>query len=182
MRVLLFALVPSVSFALDLRPEPGFREMEGIKIPVVRFADIAGKVRWSPPRGWVMQYENRVLTLNPPNPQSTFQIRVISRTSGDREVLTKLDTLQRYCGQFLDTPAKGLAYKATTEGPYTIGPTPAREYLFESTQGGSNFKHSVSMLDLSDRERLVVVISAQAKDFEEVRDAAIQSLFSWQAE
>jgi hypothetical protein len=182
MRALLFALIPSVSFALDLQPESGFREMEGFKIPVVRFADHAGKVRWSPPPGWVLQYENRVLTLNPPNAQSSFQLRVIPRASNDREVLTKLDTLQRYCGQFLETPVKGLAYKSTIEGPYTIGPTPAREYLFESTQGGVNFKYSVSMLDLSDRERLVVVISAQAKDFEEVHDAAIQSLFSWQAE
>jgi hypothetical protein len=182
MRALLFVLIPSVSFALNLQPQPGFRIMEGIKIPIIRFADNAGKVRWSPPRDWALQYENGVLTVNPPNAQSSLQLRVIPRASGDREILTKLDALQRYCAQFLDTSTKGLVYRATTEGPYTIGPTPAREYLFESNQAGTNYKHSVSMLDLSDRERLVVVVSAQAKDFDEVRNAAIQSLFTWRTE
>lgn len=156
--------------------------MEGFKLPVVRFADSAGKVRWSPPAAWPMEYEKKVLALHPPQAQSLFELRVVSRTAGDREVLLKLDTLQKYCGQFLSTSAKDLQFKSTTEGPFTIGPTPAREYLFEFSQGGLSYKSSVSMLDLSDRERLVLVVTAQSRDFDEVRDAAIQSMFSWQAE
>ena len=183
MRSVIFAVLPaSCCFALDLQPEHGFRELEGFKFPVVRFADSGGKVRWSPPANWAMQYENKVLTLNPPQAQSAFEIRVVPRTAGDRDILTKLDGLQKYCGQFLSAAAKDLQYKSTTEGPFTIGPTPAREYVFEYSQSGLSYKSSISMLDLSERERLVVVITAQARDFDEVRDTAIQSMFSWQAE
>ena len=156
--------------------------MEGFKLPIVRFADSSGKVRWAPPGGWPMQYEKKVLTLHPPPAQSIFEVRVIPRAAGDREVLVKVDTLQKYCAQFLSTTAKDLQFKATTEGPFTIGPTPAREYLFEFSQGGLGYKSSVSMLDLSDRERLVLVVTAQSRDFDEIRDTAIQSMFSWQAE
>ena len=182
MRPLLLALFPSVCFALDLRPEPGYREMEGFKLPVVRFEDPVGKVRWAPPAGWTMQYEKKILTLHPPNAQSIFELRLIPRAAGDRDVLVNLDTLQKYCSQFLSTTAKDLQFKSTTEGPFTIGPTPAREYVFEFSQGGLGYKSSVSMLDLSDRERLVLVVTAQLRDFDEIRDTAIQSMFSWQIE
>ena len=183
MRPLLFLFLPSAALALNLTPEPGYREMEGFKIPVVRFTDTTGKVRWSPPQEWQLKYESGILSAIPRNlTQASFEIRVVARTSGDREILTKLESLQAYCAKFLPASAKGLTYRSTSEGVFTIGPTPAREYVFDYTEPGMAYKASVMMVDLSDRERLVCVVTTRAKDYESVRTKAVESMFSWQSE
>lgn len=183
MRPLLSIFLPSVALALDLTPEAGYKELEGIRIPVVRFKDSTGKTRWNPPPGWEMKYEKGILSLTPRDrAQASFEIRVHSRTSGDREVLTNLDSLRAHCARFLPAGAKEITYRGTNEGHFTIGTTPAREYLFDFSQTGQAFRASVSMLDVSERERLIFVVATQATDFEAVRAQAIQSLFSWQSE
>ena len=58
----------------------------------------------------------------------------------------------------------------------------AQEYLIDFTEPGHSCRASVSMVDYSDRERLIVVVTALPKDFAAVRAEAISSMNSWETD
>jgi hypothetical protein len=179
----LLCLLPVTAVALDLNPRSDFKELEGRRFPVISFEDPGKKIQWTPPTDWRMSYENGVLKLFPKAlAKASMELRVVQRAAGDREALSSVEKLLPYCGKYLPSIAKGLAYRGNNPGPFNIGPLAAQEYLIDFTEGGQSCRASVSMLDYSDRQRLVVVITAQPKDFEAVRTEAMLSMNSWQTD
>jgi hypothetical protein len=63
--------------------------------------------------------------------------------------------------------------------PFMLNGKPSREFIFSYKATGKEFKTSVTLLDWSEREHLVVVITARSADYKRVHDAEIASLFSW---
>jgi hypothetical protein len=183
MHKFILALVPVTGMALDLTPHADIKVQEGIQIPVVRFQDSGGKVQWSPPLDWRMSYDGSVLTLSPKGrAHASMQLRVIPRASGDRDILANTDSLLTYCTRFLPADARKLSYRGSTEGSFTIGSIAAREYLIDMLAPDQPLRASISILNLSDRERFILVVTAPSETFEEIRNAAIRSMFSWQVE
>ena len=176
----ILCLIPATALGLDLNPRSDIKVMEGMRIPVISFDDPGHKIHWTPPNGWSMTYEKGVLKLAPKNlSYASMELRVVSHVSGDRELFGKTETLLPYCAKFLSPLATKLVYKGTSLGAFTIGPTPAREFLVDFTEHGHLTRSSVCLLDYSDRERLILVITAQPNDFDSVRATAIESMFSW---
>jgi hypothetical protein len=179
----LLLLTPIAALALDLNPMPTFKELEGVKIPQIQFKDGSGRVLWSPPRDWRTSYEEGRLVLIPKDrTHAAMELRVIPRVGTDQEVLTTAEKVAKYAGTFLPKASTDVVMKSTNDGPFTIGPLGAKEYLLDFQEPGHPSKASFNVINLNDRERLLVIITAQPKDFDDVRSVAIQSMFSWQVE
>jgi hypothetical protein len=175
------ALLPMTVAALDLNPQEGFKELEGVKIPIVEFSDGTHKVRWQPPVDWRMSYEEgRLLLLAKAFTHASLELRVVPRAAGDTAWLDRPDALVRYLAALLPKTASAPTVTGNNAGPFTIQGSAAKEILFDFQEPAHASRGSVSLVDLNDHERLVVVITAQQKDFEDVRAAAIESMFSWQ--
>jgi hypothetical protein len=176
-------LLPVSALALDLKPTPDFKELEGVKIPVLRFEDPGKRVTWRPPASWRMSFEQGVLSFVPTGlTHASFEMMVIPRKPQDNEPLSKPASLQEYVAALLPKSATNITYKGGNEGPFTINGIPAREFLFEFQEPSHATQASLSVVDLNERERLLVVITAQPKDFDQTRATTIQSMFSWQVE
>lgn len=183
LRPLLLLVLPAVVSALDLNPMPGFKELEGVKIPILQFKDGSSRVLWRAPGDWRMSYEEGRLVLIPKDrTHAAMELRVIPRVATDQEVLTTAEKVAKYAGTFLPKASTDVVMKSTNDGPFTIGPLAAKEYLLDFQEPGHPSKASFNVVNLNDQERLLVIITAQPKDFEEVRSVAIQSMFSWQME
>jgi hypothetical protein len=179
----ILCMLPVTAVALDLNPRADFKELEGRRFPVISFDDPGQKIQWMPPSDWRMSHENGVLKLFPKGlAKASMELRVVGRVAGDREVLGSVETLLPYCAKYLPSIAKDLSYRGNKTGPFTIGPLAAREYLIDFSESGHSCRASVSMVDYSDRQRLIVVVTAQPKDFETVRAEAISSMNSWQSD
>lgn len=176
-------LCPVAAMALDLTPIPDEKVLEGVHIPRLRFKTTKGSVTWTPPAEWRMTYEDgRLLFLAKDYTHASFELRVIPRVAEDVEVLAKPGELVKYVEPLLPKTAKGIAGGGTNIGPFTINGIAAKEFLFDFQEPSHASRGSVSIVDLNERERLIVVISAQRKDFEAVRTIGIASMFSWQGE
>jgi|GEM_PF-2645889 len=176
-------LLPATALALDLNPQESFKELEGIKIPLVQFSDGAHKVKWRPPVDWRMSYENgRLLLLSKNHTHASLELRVVPRTPGDTGWFEQPDSVVRVIGTLLPKTATKTTATGGNAGPFTINGIAAREFLFDFQEPAHASRGSMSVVDLNDRERLIVFITAQQKDFDEVRTASIESMFSWQQE
>ena len=185
MRILFrcLALLPMTAGALDLNPQDTFKDLEGVKIPMVEFSDGTHKVRWRPPNDWRMTYEDgRLLLLAKAYTHASLEIRVVPRAAGDTAWLDRPDTLTRLITTLLPKTATGTAVTGNNDGPFTIGSIAAREFLFDFQEPAHASRGSMCIVDLNDRERLIVLITAQPKDFEAVRSTGIESMFSWQSQ
>jgi len=63
-----------------------------------------------------------------------------------------------------------------------LGGSPITEFVFSFSRYGSHDAISISVVDYSETQRLVVMVSAGPKDFDTVRQAAFASLFNWRTE
>ncbi len=177
------AVLSSTAAALDLTPQEGFKDLEGFKMPVIRFADGARKVTWRPPADWRMSFEDgRLLLLAKAYTHASVELRVVRRVAGDTDMLSRPAALERYLGNLLPKTAKGASVTGTVEGAFTINGIAAREFLFDFQEPSHPSRGSIGIVDLNDRERLLVLITSQPRDFEQVRAAGVESMFSWQEE
>lgn len=171
------------ALALDLTPQPDIKMLEGVKIPQLRFEDGKRSCTWRPPVDWRMRFEDGRLTFAPKDfAMASLELRVIPRAPGDVEVLAKPDSLPGYAAGFLPKSAAKIVFTGKNEGPFTINAIAAQEFLLEFQEPGLSIQASFNVVDLNERERLLIIITAPPKAFEEVRTAAVQSLFSWQGE
>lgn len=179
----LLILLPAAAMALDLTPTSDVKEQEGFKFPRLKFKDGVGKVTYTPPNGWRMSFEDGTLVFIPKEKtHASFEMRVVPRTGTDMEPFAKTEALIPYAAKFLPKLATEIAYTGTNQGTFTINGLPSREFLLQFQEPGHPTHASLNVIDLNDRERLIIVITAQPRDFEEVRGIAVQSLFSWQKE
>lgn len=163
--------------ALDLTPTQSFRELEGIKIPIVRFSDGSRKVTYQPPTQWrVSGGGDRVQIIPSGFQRALFQLRVCERPEipeGQEEDLGK------WTLNFLPEGAEEVVPKGETAGQFTLGAVPSNERTYSYNLGGRANLASVAWVDVGEKERLVVLVIAGEKDFKAVHEEAISSLFSW---
>jgi hypothetical protein len=176
-------LLPTAALALELKPVPDAKVLEGgVKIPVLRFKHEKAAVIWRPPVGWAMTEENGGLMFRvKERTHATMEMRVVPRVEGDSAALGNADALLRLATGFLPKTATEIVAKGGNEGPFTLNGLAAREFLFDFQEPAHATKASLSVVDLNAQERLIVLVMAQGKDFEEIRKTAIESFFSWEA-
>ena len=166
--------------ALDLTPIHAFRELEGFRIPIVRFADGQRKVSYQPPDKWqVSGGGGSLLVLPPGRDQAALRFQVLPRPSNSAEQAGKPEDFERWTRGLLPPDAAEVTKESECAGQFTLGAQPSRAVIFAYTAAGQRFRASVACVDLNDKERLAVVVSARAPDFKAVQEEAIASLFSW---
>lgn len=169
--------------ALDLTPIPGFKELEGIKIPVVLFSDGAKKIQYMPIGDWHLSGGGKTLNLTPPDvDQASMRFMLIEKKAPEAQVAASAapEDLQAWAKQFIPPGAKHVTFVTKVPSPFTLEGHGSNEFIFTYALYGSGETISISIVDLSDTERMVVIISARTKDFEPIHKACIASMFSWE--
>jgi len=188
-------LTVSSSLALDLTPHSGVIQLsEGPPFPVTEFNDGKYKVKWASPRGWLLNGGPNSVSLSAPDGTGAWMKLVIVKKDAppdgaapaptptpSADASTPQNDLQTKAMQFIPAGAKDVVFVKTVPSPFVLGRLMSTEFIFAFSRYGSKDSISVSFVEYSDTERLVVLISAGEKDFDKVRAAAISSLFSWQA-
>jgi len=170
------ALLPLAGHALDLTPTRGSRDLEGFRIPVVRFTDGAEKVAYQPPAGWILNGGGDLLSLYPtdrPDVLMQFHVTVLEPLAANA-----VEDFDAWCRRFLPPDATQTALDAETVSAFTLRGRPSRESTYRYVAQGRRLLTTVAVVDVSSRERLSVVITARSADFKAAREEAIRSLFS----
>lgn len=174
-----FCLGCTSAKALDLTPTEKFRDQEGFKIPIVCFDADKRAVTWQPPAGWRLSGGDKALSLFPFTAASAYaKLLVLSR----REALVEAgqaESAMRWAKPYLPRDASELALVAERENPFSLSGLPAREWIFNYVSQAQRFSTAIALVDLDGQERLALIVSPLAKDFEPIHSAAIASMFSW---
>lgn len=177
---LLFAF--ECAWALDLTPVPGFRELEGFRIRIVQFSDGTRKINYQPPGNWNLSGGGRELKLIPPDvDQASMRFVLVEKKAPGAldAAAAAAEDLQAWAMQFIPAGSKDVAFVSKTQNPFLLEGHSTDEFIFTYSLYGSRETISISVVDRTDTERMVVAISARTKDFEPIHKAGIASMFSW---
>ena len=170
-----FAPVPGQ--ALDLTPTPTFRDLEGLKIPVVLFTDAGKKISFQPPVKWTVSGSGGSVSLyHAELPDAVMQIRVRARkplAPGTTE------DMEKWCLAQLPPDATEPTREGEAANVFTLGTLPSSEFTFAYAAQGRRFTTSVAFVDWNERERVAVIVTARTADFAPFHAAAMRSMFSW---
>ena len=155
--------------------------LEGVRIPLVLFADPTGRVRYQPPGDWHYGGEGATFTLYPPHVSSaSMKLCVVPHAPGLPEITAMPSAvLTKWSQQYVAADAQELKLVDEMPSPFMLDSRPSREFIFAYKASGQRFQTSVAVLDWSAREHLAVVVTAAASEFKTVHDNGISSLFSW---
>jgi hypothetical protein len=179
-------LLLETSRALDLTPHADFRHgNEGDPTPVIMVTDGTKKITFVPPHDWLPDGGGKSLSLAGPGSNGAWmKLLVVPIVKEDPQPVTdpsaSPDDLQAWAKQYIPSGAQNVTFIKMTGTPFMVCMHPSTEYIFTFARYGTKATISISAVDFSATERLVVIFSAEAKDFEKVRQAAIASMFSWQ--
>ncbi len=181
-------LLPGISRALDLTPNPDVRRgNEGPPIPVLQFTDGTKKITWPPPHDWIADGGGKSLSLTGPgNSGAWMRLLVVPIVKEDPQPVTdpaaSPDDLQAWAKQYLPSGSQDVAFVKMVASPFMVCTHPSTEYIFNFARYGTRATISISAVDFSATERLVVIFSAPPDDFNKVRQTIIASMFNWQYE
>lgn len=177
--LLLLALLPVTVPALDLTPQSSFRELEGIKIPVLHFSDSGEKYSLQPPAKWTASGTATSLTLKPAEtPGAVLELRV-RPFKPLTEGLT--EDVEKWARAQLPQDADKPALEGQAVNIFTLGPLSSRQFTYTYAAQGRRFTTSVSIVDWSPKERLAVLVTARSADFTATHEAAMRCMFTWTA-
>ena len=170
-------ITPLAGNALDLTPTPAFRDLEGIKIPIVLFTDAGKKISFQPPAKWNVSSGDNSVSLYPTErADAVMQIRVRARKPLAEGVT---EDLAKWCLSQLPPDAAEPALDGEAANIFTLGTLPSREFTFSYAAQGRRFTTSVAIVDWNERERLAVLVTTRTPDFATTHEAAMRAMFSW---
>jgi hypothetical protein len=167
--------------ALDLTPEQSERILEGVHIPILLFHDPAGDFAYQPPDKWHYSGGGAVITFYPAEvSNASMKICVAKHARGTAEIATVPSAdLAKWSQSYLPADAEDLKQLAENPNPFMLNGKGSRELIFSYKASGQRLQTSVAVLDWTDREHVVVVVTARSSDFLAVHSDANGSLFSW---
>jgi hypothetical protein len=191
-------LLVKTSAALDLTPHPGVINVsEGPPVRVTEFADGKSKIQWLPPAGWLLDGSPGSVNLSAPDGSGAWMKLVVLKKDAPPDGNTPAptptpapaagdtpapqDDMQNKAMRFIPAGAKDVTFIKTVPSPFVLGRLTSTEYIFTFSRYGSRDSISISFVNYSVTELVVVIISAGEKDFTKIRAAGIASLFSWRA-
>lgn len=182
----LFAVSKLTVLGLDLTPVAGYRDLEGVKVPNVKFRDGTYWVSWEPP--WpISTGSTSKLVVNPPahpNSTITWEIqRPIADEKGPPHVESLAEDVTKWAAKLLGVDAGALKLNAANQSPYRLNSCASTEFSFQYVLNNRSFGASISYVDLKETERLFLISIAPLDSFPTIRNAAIASMFSveWEA-
>lgn len=186
-RLLTFALCFGINaaHALDLTPHRGWRKgNEGSPTPVLQFSDGQDRIDFPAPAGWEAGGGGRAVTFFTQDPMSWMKLVVADYASAASTggVTMAKDDLQAWATQFVPSGAQRVEFVKMIPSPFTVENHPSTEFLFTCVLNGFRLSLSISVIDYSKKERLVMLIAAESGSFTQVRQEALASMFGWSRE
>jgi hypothetical protein len=163
----------SCAEALDLTPKESFRNQEGFKIPIVCFGGGVRPVSWQPPSGWQLSGGGRSLSVFPTNVPLAYVKLEVTAAATASESPAQLARLH------LPADATEVSVIGERDNPFTLNGFSSKEWIFSYVSQAQRFSTGIAVVDLDEKERLALVVSARSKDFKSVHDEAIASMFTW---
>jgi hypothetical protein len=150
-------------------------------------------IEFRPPPGWQPSGGGRVLTFYTSEPTSWMKLTVVDRgnpgapakaaapgtadTQGGTSA--EMEGWQEWAKQFAPAGAEKVEFVKMIPSPFTAGPHASTEYQYGCVLNGFRMSLSISVVDYSDKERLVMLVAAEPGNFETIRQMAIASMFTW---
>jgi hypothetical protein len=178
-----FCLIVSTAEALDLTPKNIERSSgEGPSTPGVQFTEQTGKIFYNPPKNWTFYGGGSSITFTASDgSQGWMKILTLDKKDPKSQPASPSpEDLQAWSARFIPENAQETTFIKSVPSPFTLGPLTCTEFIFSFVRYASRDMISISVVDYSEKERLVVIISSAAKDFEKVHATCISSLFSWE--
>jgi hypothetical protein len=170
-------LIAPPASALDLRPTHASRDLEGVKIPILRFTDGDKTIAYQPPGGWRATGDVNALQLYAPGSgQGLMKFLLVAKKSAEPATPEMLQAIAR---QYLPKDAQEVVLRSEVPSPFTLEERPCTEFIFSGRLFNAEEKTAICVVDRNETQWLVVVISAKAEQFETIHGEAIASLFSW---
>ena len=111
--------------ALDLTPINGFRELEGVRIPVISFDDGQRRVNWQPPEGWQLSGGGDQLHLYPEKiPLAAMLIKLLPHDAAQAPANSAVDDLLKWAMNFVPGDATNLSFDHETSSPFLLDGKP----------------------------------------------------------
>lgn len=175
-------LNPALCLALDLTPTPSFTELEGVQIPQTTFRDGSRKVLWSAP--WPISGGGAKITLYPPEPPQAFmklEVRLLKAEDVPPGLPPAPEALQSWILPYIPADSTEVVPVAAARGGYQLQGAPSVEFTFTYLSQSRRFSTAVSYVDLNEKERLYVIVTAPLSSFAKIHQTAISSMFrmSW---
>jgi hypothetical protein len=179
-----FWLALSAAQALDLTPQEGVRQgNEGPPTNIMVFTDGQARYGYEPPAGWKSSGGGKTMTFYPQESGASMKLMVIAKKDPQAPggAAGAQPDLQEWAAKFLPSDAEKPEFVKAVPSPFPMGTRSSSEYIFNFTIAGVRNSLSVAVVEFSDKERLVMLVSANASKFESIRRQAISSMFSWSA-
>ena len=180
----LAALAATPLRALDLTPQQTTRELEGIRIPILRFRDGPRRVTYQPPADWRVSGTGRLLQLTPGSLEQALVVLRLEERPAPPKVepvpAEAAEEFEQWARRLLPPQATHIERVGESANRFTLGPASSRELLFTYTSPAGRFSAAIAAVDLDERERLAVIVTVRREAFARLHEEAIASLFSWQ--
>ena len=164
-------LAPPQVLPLDLTPHDGFRELEGIQIPIVELTDGASKITFQLPTGWKCDGGPRLLKLTPPDPgERRVELRLDAATETDFDL---------WCRERLPRLATQIALASEAASPFRLRGLPSSENTYNYAFRSRLYTTSIASVELSPVQRLTLEVTASAGNFKATHEAAVRALFTF---
>jgi len=183
--LLTLCFAASVAHALDLTPRRGVRQgNEGPPIPVIKFSDGQDHIEYQPPAGWQAGGGGHSVTFFTPDPMSWMRLVAVDRGRASQREATPpaKEDLQAWAAQFVPSGAQRVEFVRMIPSPFTVGTHATTEFIFTCVWNGFRVSLSVTVIDFSSKERLVMLVAAEPGNFAQVRQQAVASMYSWSRE
>jgi hypothetical protein len=176
----LLAAVTTLS-AVDFTPTVSVKKLEKFSIPIITFHHGDKPASFKPPLGWKTEGGADALTLTPADMrESSMKFLSLQWSAEKGAKLADPSAEAKWALGYIPASATDAEIVATNESPYMLGVQPTREWVIKYRVDGIVHETSVSRCDISAQERIVVLLSAPAQNFEKLRQDGISSLFSWE--
>jgi hypothetical protein len=167
--------------AIDFTPVLSVKKLEKFNVPVLTFNAGGRRISYKPPFKWQSVGTTEALTLTPSDLQGATMKFSTLRWSAEQSAKLKTPESERnWALEHLPQGASEVSLTAMNESPFMLGTHSSREWVFKYRLDGILYATSVSRCDVSLQERILILISSPAKDFESFRQDGISSLFSWE--
>jgi len=168
--------------ALDFTPIFSFREVDGVKIPVIQFDDEGTKISYKPPADWHPSGSGGTLCIYAPGiGDSWMKLVVVGKKTPETPAAASVsgEELQAFARRFIPPGSKNIAFVKQGNNSFTLEGHASAEFIFTFSLYGNRDIASISLVDRSETTWMVMLVSSNTRDFGSIREQAISSMFSW---
>lgn len=173
-------LLSPAAHSIDFTPARTVKILEKARIPVLTFHQDGRQITYQPPGGWSVEGGPDVLELMPPNASEVkIRFQTVRMKAEDLAALADQTVEDAWARQFVPRGADNLVLEKVNPSPFMLGAKESREWVFKFSVGGRPQALSVARCDVSPRERFLLTIYSDPRNFDNFRSEVISSLFSW---